>query len=35
MDKGVKRLLLAVKTSVNYPQALIGVASELNRAYTF
>jgi hypothetical protein len=33
--KGVKRLSRAIKTSVNYPQALIGVASGLHWASTF
>ena len=35
MSKGVKRLSRAIKTSVNYSQALIGVVSELHWASTF
>ena len=34
MSKGVKRLNRAIKTSVNYSQALIGVVSELHWAST-
>jgi len=35
MSKGVKRLIHAIKTSVNYSQALIGVVSKLHWASTF
>ena len=35
MGKGVKRFKLAVKTSVNYPRALIGVVTGSHRASTF
>lgn len=35
MGKGVKRFWIAIKTSINYPQALIGVVSGLHWALTF
>ena len=35
MGKGVKKLTRAVKTSVNYPRALIGVVTGSHRASTF